>query len=669
MAEEKRAITAEDLYQLQIVFDPQISPDGQHVLFCLRRVDRKTEEKYTNLWLVAPQAGEAQQFTRGDQVDRHPRWSPDGRTIAFLSNRQDKKQEQIYLLPFHGGEAQQLTTMRGSFTGFEWSPDGTKLLCEFRKLDAGELARQDDEQVGKLGVVVRRITSLDYKADGGGYLSTEKRHIWTVDVPTGDTRQLSDGPYDEQWPCWSPDGREILFISNRSADPSLEVEATELYLMPAGGGESQLVKAHTGRKYLPAFSPDGQRIAYLGDELPGKFYQNDCLYTVPATGGEARNLTARFDLHLSLATLTDTGSGSPQQPPVWSKDGKWIFCQAALLGRQPLLALPTSGDGYETLVGGDGGVGSYSWDAQQTRLVYLWGQSEMPGEVWYSEPGRGTPRQLTALNRSFVEELDLGVLEEIAFKSYDGEALQGWILKPPGFDPDRRYPSILEIHGGPMMQYGRLFMHEFYTLAAQGFVVYWCNPRGSQGYGEAFAGAIANNWGTVDYDDLMAWADLVAQLPYVDPDRMGVMGGSYGGYMTTLIIGRTRRFKAAVAQRVVSNFTSFYGSSDMNWRTESLVDAPTPPWDGIENYWRMSPISKIGSATTPTLVIHSEQDLRCAQEQGEQVFVALRRLGVESELLLFPEESHGLSRQGRTDRRVARLQHMIRWFEKYVKGE
>ena len=254
------------------------------------------------------------------------------------------------------------------------------------------------------------------------------------------------------------------------------------------------------------------------------------------------------------------------------------------------------------------------------------------------------------------------------FKAADGTDLQGWITFPPEFDASQTYPSILEIHGGPQAQYGRFFMHEFYYLAAQGYVVYWCNPRGGRGYGQAHSSAIENRWGTVDYDDVMAWADFMAQQPYIDPTRMGVTGGSYGGYMTSLIIGKTDRFKTAVAQRVVSNLISFYGASDLNaTKSERLVGMSQPPWDDIDNYWAQSPLKYIGNAKTPTLVIHSEQDLRCPEDQGTQVFTALKRMGVDTELVLFPEESHGLSRMGRTDRRIARLNHMLRWFDKYLK--
>jgi dipeptidyl aminopeptidase/acylaminoacyl peptidase len=258
-------------------------------------------------------------------------------------------------------------------------------------------------------------------------------------------------------------------------------------------------------------------------------------------------------------------------------------------------------------------------------------------------------------------------MEEVWFKGPAGNDLQGWILKPPGFDASKRYPSILQIHGGPRVQYGSFFMHEFYFLAAHGYVVYFCNPRGGLGYGEEHAKAIWNNWGSADYDDLIAWVDLVEQRPYIDPDRMGVTGGSYGGYMTNWIIGHTDRFKAAVTQRSVSNLISMYGSTDFNWIWQYEF-GDQPPWEDHENYWRQSPIKYMGNAKTPTLVIHSEQDLRCDMEQDEQIFVALKKLGVDTEMVRFPDEPHGLSRGGRTDRRIERLNHILRWFDRYLKS-
>jgi dipeptidyl aminopeptidase/acylaminoacyl peptidase len=289
-----------------------------------------------------------------------------------------------------------------------------------------------------------------------------------------------------------------------------------------------------------------------------------------------------------------------------------------------------------------------------------------PGQVQVRDMATGAARTLTSVNQALLRSIDLGRVEEVWFKGGAGNDVQGWILTPPGFNPRKRYPSILYIHGGPLVQYGNFLMHEFYYLAAHGYVVYFSNPRGGRGYGEEHAKAIWNAWGTADYDDLMAWADILAKKPYIDRQRMGVTGGSYGGYMTNWIIGHTDRFKAAVTQRSVSNMISMYGSSDFNWAfQEELGDQP--PWDSVENYWERSPIKYIGNAKTPTLVVHNEQDLRCAIEQGEQVFVALKKLGVETEMVRFPDEPHGLSRIGRTDRRIERLSRIRDWFDRYLK--
>ncbi|MFN2135842.1 MAG: S9 family peptidase [Candidatus Promineifilaceae bacterium] len=668
MSSEEKIMTAELLYDLQVVSDPQLSPDGRQIIFGVQWVDRTTEKKHSNLWLVGVNGEPARQFTYGKQSDRHARWSPDGRFIAFVSNRLDEKQEQLFLLPFFGGEARPLTDLKGSIAGFEWSPDGQRLVMQFRQKDAELLEREADEAKKKLGVVARHITSLEYKLNGSGYLPQEKWHIWTVNTEDGALQQLTEGDYSELSPRWSPDGSQILFLSNRSEDPAKEIDAVDLYLIAAGGGEPTKIETRYGRKMLASFSPDGKSIAYLGREQTGRFYQNTSIFVVPTAGGEARNISAPFDLHFSTATYPDVDSGMTQTAPAWSLDGRFVYAQATLRGDQPLLAVPVNNDteDLERIIDQPGAIGGFSLDNAQTKVAALWGFLASTGQVALQDLESGRFSVLTDFNQQALDALDLGHIEELVIAGPDGD-LQGWILTPPDFDPNEQYPSILEIHGGPQTQYGRVFMHEFYFLAALGYVVHWCNPRGSQGYGEAFSGAILGAWGGVDYADIMAWTGTVAGLPYIDPQRMGVAGGSYGGYMTGVIIGRTNRFKAAVAQRVVSNLLSFYASSDLNIHTEALVGLPTPPWDDPETYWRLSPISGISGATTPTLVMHSEQDNRCDPEQGEQLFVALQKLGVESELIMFPAESHDLSRQGRVDRRVARLLHMARWFEKHLK--
>jgi dipeptidyl aminopeptidase/acylaminoacyl peptidase len=666
---KKRLITAEDLYRFQLITDCRISPDGKHVVFAVQRVDKKTEKKYSNLWVVPTDGGRPRQFTYGDQVDGQPRWSPDGCEIAFLSNRGDEEQSQMYVIPFYGGEARPLTDLKGTFAGFEWSPDGRQIVCQFRRKDQEAIEREEDERKEELGIVSHHITRVFYKLDGTGYLPQERWHIWTIDARNGRAKQLTDsGVYDELEPRWSPDGGQIVFCSNRSEDPDFDPDATDLYIIPAAGGEMRKIETPFGPKELPSFSPDGRWIAYVGHEGRGDWWKNDDLWAVPADGqGQARNLTGRYDIHVSCGTINDMGSPA-MMPPTWSKDGQRLYFQMVHHGNTLLKSISLDGDDMQTVIGGEGVVGAFTFDQEGAKLGCFYGEMKNPGQVWVRDVATGRSRKLTRVNENLLGGIELGEIEEVWFKGAADNDLQGWILKPPGFDPSKKYPSILEIHGGPLVQYGNFFMHEFYYLAAQGYVVWFSNPRGGRGYGEAHAKAIWGAHGTADHADLMAWADYVAGQPYIDRDRMGVTGGSYGGYMTNWIIGHTDRFRAAVTQRSISNRISGWGSKDFNWTYQEMFDNQ-PPWEALDRYWDVSPIKYIGNAKTPTLVIHSQQDHRCPIEQGEQVFVALKQLGVEAEFVVFPDEPHGLSRVGRTDRRIERLNHIRRWFDRFLKGD
>jgi dipeptidyl aminopeptidase/acylaminoacyl peptidase len=672
MSPKKRRITAEDLYRFKLIPDCKISPDGDHIVYCLHRVDKKTEKKYANLWIVPTSGGPARQFTYGDQSDTQPRWSPDGKKIAFISNRKDEKQPQIYIIPFQGGEARQVTNLKGEIGSFEWSPDGKRFVCQFRKKDKEEMEREKDEQKKKLGVVSRHITRVWFKEDARGFLPKERWHIWVINTISGKEKQLTQSDvFDEWFPGWSPDGKEIVFCSNRAKDPDLDPTVTDLYVIKTSGKGFRKIKTPLGPKGMPVFSPEGRWIAYYGKEGRGQYWKNLTLWVVPASGqGKARNLTGKFDFNVSNWTINDLPGTPPEIPITWSKDGKRLFFPVAKHGNGLLKSVGLDGErkSLQVVIGDEGVLGACDFSKDQSKLCYFRGDMKEPGDLWVRDIISGRSRKLTQVNENLLKSIDLGKIEEFWFRGAAGNDLQGWILKPPGFNKMRKYPSILEIHGGPRVQYGNFFMHEFYYLAAQGYVVFFCNPRGGQGYGEKFSKAIHNNWGTVDYDDLMAWTDFVQKKPYVDKKRMGVTGGSYGGYMTNWIIGQTNRFAAAVTQRSVSNLISMYGSSDFNWEFQYEF-SNLPPWDDFRNYWRQSPIKYIGNAKTPTLVIHSEQDLRCAMEQGEQVFVALKRLGVDTEMVRFPDEPHGLSRGGRTDRRIERLKHILRWFDKYLKGK
>lgn len=667
-AEKKRRITAEDLYEFKTISGVQISPDGQHVVYAVKRIDRKTEKKFSNLWIARSDGSAAEQFTFGDQSDTQPRWSPDGTQIAFLSNRLDPdRPASLFLISFEGGEARPLSQIDGTINYYAWSPDGEQIVCSIRKLDPDQRERLQDEQKKKLGVVVRQYDRLFYKLDGFGYLPKERLHLWIIDVKSGKARQITDHPiFDDRDPAWTPDGKTLVYFSNHSEDPDQYREQDDLFMIPAKGGKSRKVPTPLGEKSSPSVSPDGKWVAYYSRLGKGDWYRNRHIWLAAADGSqEPRDLLEGIDLHVDASTINDMGSAE-QMPPAWSPDGSQLYFQAVHHGKTLLYCLDIDTGDLDTIIDEKGVVAEFSFSTQHDFLAYLFGQMDDPGQIYVRPMPEGEPRRITSINKKLLNQLDLGEIEEIWFTGPAGHQLQGWILKPPEFDPKRKYPSILEIHGGPLTQYGEFFMHEFYYLAAQDYVVYFSNPRGGRGYGEEHAGAIWGGWGGADYEDLMAWADLVQKKTYISKKRMGVTGGSYGGYMTVWIIGHTDRFKAAVTQRCVSNLVSMWGSSDLNWVFQEIL-GDQPPYENLEKFWKHSPIAYIGNAKTPTLVIHSENDLRCPIEQGEQVFVALKREGVDTEFVRFPEEFHGLSRTGRTDRRIERLNHIVRWFDRYLK--
>ena len=661
----KRSVAADDLYRIERISDVRLAPNGRQVIFVQQRIDRQSEKKTSNLWLAPVRGGSPQQFTYGDQSDYSPRWSPDGDTIAFMSNRGDEKQAQIYLIPLAGGEARPLTTLKGNIGEFCWSPDGKTIALTLIQPDKDALEREADEQKKKLGVVARQITTTSYKHDGYGYLPEEKGHIWLVDAANGKARQLTPAGtlHGEDAPAWSPDGQTLAFVSNRSPQPDLAPDRDDLYLISAAGGEMTRLEMPIGPKMMPSFSPDGSLLAYYGLEGEGNWARNITLWVAPADGsGPARSLTAALDWNLGGDGLSDVGGGGTPAP-IWSREGDALYLTIEREGDHAFYRVPLDGSGPTRVVDEPGVVGSPGFDREQTRLAYIFAAMDALPQVYVQEIPSGRRRQVTRVNSRWFNRLALGAVEEVRIAAPDGYPIHGWIMFPPGFDPAQTYPSILEIHGGPMSMYDRGFMHEFRVLSAAGYVVYFCNPRGSQGYGEAHCTAINNQWGTIDYDDVVAWSDYVAAQPYIDTARMGVTGGSYGGYMTNMLVGRSRRFAAAVTQRSVSNLISMWGSSDGNWNFQSILADGQMPFEALAQYWDHSPMKYIGGAQTPTLVIHSEQDLRCNLEQAEQVFVALKKLGVDAEMVLFPDSSHGLSRGGRTDRRIARLNHMLRWFD------
>jgi len=664
---KENKINPKNLYNIQTISTCAMSPNGKTIVYPVHWVDAQTEKKHANLWSVNTESGKIQQITFGKQSDTNPKWSPNGKKIAFTSNREGSTQ--FYILRFNGGEAEKMTDIKGAIGSFEWSSNGKKILFSLQRKSKSAIAKETDERKKKLGVVARHYTKASYKFDGMGYkANTNEITHWGISILSIKSKKIQDltkgTKRNENNPTWSPDGKHIAYTSNVTKDPHLKGEAVDLFVMEVKTKKKRKIKTQAGRIEQPSWSPDGKWIAYFAkDGL--EWYRNTNLWRVQSDGfAAAENLSKQHDVNLDTYTVNDTMGVAARTAPVWSKGGESIVFQIAKHGRASIHGLKLSDKSLFTVFDEKGIAGPISYDAEQNILTTVLGTMTDPCQIAVKKGKK--IEVLTQLNRKLLQKKNLGTVEEVWFKGMDDNDLQGWIVKPPNFEPNKKYPSILQIHGGPLLQYGEAFTHEFYYLAEQGYVVYFSNPRGGQGYGEEHAKAIWNDWGGDDYKDLMAWTDYMAAQSYIDTERMGVTGGSYGGYMTNWIIGHTDRFKGAVTQRCVSNLISMWGSSDGNWIFQQCF-GNQPPFENMENFWRMSPIKYIGNAKTPTLVIHSEKDYRCNLEQGEQVYIALKKLGVDTELVIFPEESHGLSRIGRTDRRVVRLEHIARWFKKYLK--
>ncbi len=667
MNNELRRTSGEDLYGLRNVAGCDVSPDGRHVAYTVRRVCENSKKTYSDIWLASTDGESSHPFTAGDWTDSGAKFSPDGSQLAFLSDREDGRIRQLYLIPFDGGEARKLTRLKGQIGSFDWSPNGERIVFELRLEDSDETEEGASEEENASVPVERWIKRVYYRLDGVGFWPNSRQHLWTAEVSTGSLCQLTSGDdYDEHSPCWTPDGERVVFVSNRCDEADLRPDEMELFSVPASGGDIQRIEAPGGPKALPSVSPSGGWVAYVGTESADSPWKNAELWLASMDGSEpARSLTAAFDVSIGNDTISERGDG-PSTRPVWTPDSERVYFQVTSKGRTQLCSVTLDCE-LEAVIDRDAIAGEFDFDQSRSTAAWVDVSERSPGEVHSLSLDIRTQRRVSSHNDELLSRLYFGEVDEVWFPGPAGVDLQGWILKPPGFDSTRKYSSIMQIHGGPWAQYGNVFMHEFQYLAAHDYVVYFCNPRGGRGYGESHASAIRERWGGPDYEDLMAWADYVQDLPYIDEHRMGVTGGSYGGFMTNWIIGHTDRFKAAVTQRSVVNLVDFYGTSDTGWTWEHVFSGK-PPWEDFESYWRQSPLRYIGNARTPTLIIHSENDLRCPISQGEQLFTALKRLGVDTELVRFPEESHGLSRGGRTDRRISRLNHILRWFEKYLKA-
>ena len=679
-----RSITVEDLYEIVFLSRPRISPDGERLAYVATEIDKRTHTYRSAIWVTPTSGGEARRVTSEPGNATDPSWSPDGKFLAFLSEREGKASQapqreqkalgkdkpQIWLLPTDGGEARQLTFMPHGASSPVWSPDGRYLVYSAL---VGPLDEETED--GKPLPKMRVIDRLWYRLDGVGYIYDRRSHLFLVPVGGGEAMQLTDGDWDDADPAWSPSGAHLAFVSSR-ADDRWRIPAPDLYTVAVEDGKAGALRQLTDGTLgcaSPAWSPDGRSIAFLGSLKLRSAGQVD-VYSISAGAEQAAatNLTADFEGCFMDWTNTDCDARDEHLSPVpvWSSDGTTLYALASHRGATRLYALsPTSLAGQDPvpLTSGEVHVRDFSIDKAGQRAAVLLGTPNRAPEVFlYSTSAGGDILPLTSVNDALFSQLSLASLEYMPYTGAEGWPMDGWILKPSGFDAAQKYPLIVQMHGGPHTQYGYGFFHEMQVQAANGYVVLFTNPRGSTGYGRAFSLAVRGSWGETDSLDIMAGVDALVGRGYVDERRLGVTGGSYGGFMTNWLIGHyPDRFQAAVTDRSVYNLVSDFGSGDLGW---SFADdeLDVTPWDDLDRYLQRSPMTWVKNIHTPLLIIHSEQDLRCNIEQAEQLFAALKYLGREVLFVRFEGQSHGLSRGGHPKLRLERLRQGLSWFEKYL---
>lgn len=677
-----RLITIEDLYQMKFLSRPRISPDGKQVAYVVTRIDEQKHEYRSAIWLSSVDGSAARRFSAESGHTSDPVWSPDGRWLAFVSNREGEAPEkepkeqkklgkgkpQIWLLPTDGGEAHQLTFMEHGASSPVWSPDSKRLL-----FSASVGPAPEENADGKPLPQVRVIDRLWYRLDGVGFIYERRSHLFLLDISGGAPEQLTDGDWDDGEAGWSPDGTQIVFTSNHAED-RWRLPGADIYTLLITDGKAGTLRRLTDEALAcgsPSWSPDGKIIAFLAS-YKVKSAGHTFLYSIAsaAENQAATNLSSNFAGSCMDWTNSDIGDEHLMPQPVWSPDGATLYIIASYHGASRIYAIPSHGADAEppTLTPGDVHVRDFSVDAAKGTFALLIGDATRPQEIFVrSVASSGEVRRITGCNDELFNELTLAAPEYMSYKGADGWDMDGWILKPQDFDVARKYPLIVEIHGGPHTQYGYGFFHEMQLLVAQGYVVLYTNPRGSCGYGYEFALAVRGAWGEKDSIDIMNGVDELVRRGYIDEQRIGVTGGSYGGFMTNWLIGHYDRFKVAITDRCVSNMATMFGASDVGW---DLADdnLETTPWEALDKYMHMSPLQYVANMHTPLLILHSEQDLRCNIEQAEQLFAALKYMGRDVLFVRFEGQSHGLSRGGHPKLRLERLRHIMGWFEKYLEA-
>jgi dipeptidyl aminopeptidase/acylaminoacyl peptidase len=681
---ERRPIAEKDIFKFVWIADPQIAPDGSQVAFVRVSVDEKKDAYDTAIWLAKTDGSEPPRPITGGVRDTSPRWSPDGRRLAFVrSVEKDGKPQpaQIYTMAMTGGEPWAATEMPRGAGGPEWSPDGQTIAFastarpdEVTPKDkpSGDKPRESD---------VRVITEAVYRANGvsgSGFVDRDRpSHIWTVAVPSNAAakatpKQITSGEFAETNYRWSPDGARIFFVSDRRREPYYYWRDTDLYAVAKDGGEPAKVVSIDGSIGSYAFSPDAKRLAFLGAlaGVPERSYSQPDLWVTDLSGGTPKNLTASYDFDVGGGLGGDQRAPRGQLPagPVWSRDGRSVLIIVGEQGNANVKRVDAASGKVDSLTSGNHDVMSYTADAAAQKIAFVRSTPTIVGDLQVMDVSGSAPRKLTSFNDELFSQLTMNEPEEIWYSSFDGKKIQGWILKPPGFDSAKKYPLILQIHGGPHSAYGNTFTHEFQWMAAKGYVVLYTNPRGSSNYGQEFGNIIQYAYPGDDYKDLMAGVDELLKKGYVDEARLGVTGGSGGGLLTNWVVTQTTRFKAAVSQRDISDWSNFWYTADFSLFTPTWFRKP--PFEDPADFAKRSPITYVTKIQTPLMFILGDEDFRTPPAAGgEDLFRALKYLKRPTVMVRFPGESHELSRSGKPWHRVERLQHIVGWFDKYLMGK
>jgi len=660
-----RNLAIDDYFRILEIEDARISPEGRWVTYVVKTHSLKEDKNQSRIWMVPTSGGSPIPLTAEGVSCNHPRWSPDGKYLAFLSGRdgaksekddEDSKKKEVWLLNREGGEAQKLSDTIQDVSEFSWSPSGDRIVLilqdpSINEIEASKSKEKSDAKPKPHPWVIDR---LHFKEDEIGYLDRRRTHLYVFDVASRKMTQITSGDYDDSAPAWSPDGKSIAFSSNRSdpEDPDRNYN-TDIWVVAADNADQgkSLVRVTTnlGADGSPAWSPDGKWIAFTSQLEPKLFqYATFHIAIAPASGGEAKVLTLKLDRNSS--------------EPRFSTDGKWIYFIADDDGTQNLMRVPATGGEITRPIGGRKMVQSFSLGSDGATAAVI-GELTRPSEVYFLAADGGDLKRLTTTNDALMAQIRLPNVDYVHFKSKDGTTVAGYLYKPPDYKPGIRYPTILRPHGGPVWAYYAEFNFDPQLFAANGYVVLTPNPRGSSGYGQDFCKAIYAGWGQKDFEDDMAMVDYAVEQGVADPDKLGVGGWSYGGISTNFIITQTTRFKAAISGAGDFLYITNWGHDlySRDWEIELGL-----PWENRELWEKLSPFNRVTKIKTPTLIMGGESDWNVPVINGEQMYQSLKRLGVPTLLVVYPGEYHEFSRPSFIADRYERYLH---WYGHYVKGE